>query len=52
MYFLSDCSELYGSQGWCCGLRGSVATVDYADMGGFEAAEDGGWAGFVGATAV
>jgi hypothetical protein len=36
MYFLSDCSELYGSQGWCCGLRESVATVDYANVGGLR----------------
>jgi hypothetical protein len=36
--------------GWCCGLRGSVATLGHAEMGGLEAAVDGGWGGFVGAT--
>src|ERR1035438_5209435 len=36
--------------GWCWGVRGSVATLGHAEMGGLEAAADGGWGGFVGAT--
>jgi hypothetical protein len=50
MYFLSDCGELYGSQGWCCGPGGLVASLGYVDMRGFEAGEDGSWGGLVGAT--
>jgi hypothetical protein len=41
MYFLSDCGGLYGSQDWCCWLRGSVAPLNDADMGGLEAGGDG-----------
>jgi hypothetical protein len=52
MYFLLDCSEMYGSAGWRCGPRGLVAPLSYADMRGFEAGEDGGWGGFVVATAL
>ena len=36
MYFLSDCSELYGWWGWCCGPGGLIALVDYANIGGLR----------------
>ena len=50
MYFLSDFGEWYGWWGWCCGWRGSVATVDDADMRGLETSADGSGDGFARAT--